>query len=299
MYDENNHTVSLKSIFVRIILVVLLIFVLMILFPTKGFVTNYVDQKIKETNKTSNNFNSNLIAVATAARGYFTSSRLPQNTNDQVTLTLGDMLDKKLIVSFTDSNGKACNNKKSYALVTKEKDEYTMKVNLSCTDKEDYIILHMGLNDTSFPSTSTARCEFVKNLDATWAYGSWSSWSTTTQTEDATHQVETKVDKIQTGTKTVAQNSVIENASHKYTINGNKIVYVCSTNYDNAGTYNSPVTCRKNTIKNVNKPVYKYITYYRIREKSQTATTTDTKWSSCNDNNLINQGYTKTGKTKN
>ena len=175
MYIENNNR-SFRSVFVKIILIVIVLFILMMLFPTKGFVTNYIDKKLGNTK--DGNFNSNLIAMATAASGYYTGNRLPEETNKESKMTLKEMLDKKMIVKLTDNNGVACSTKKSYVLVTKTKDEYTMKVNLSCSSKTDYIILHMGLDGTQFPSTSTARCTFVKNLEEAWTYGKWSSWST-------------------------------------------------------------------------------------------------------------------------
>ena len=60
MYGEDeNKRETLKGVFIKLVLVVLLIFVLMMLFPTKGFVTNYVDEKVKE-NSGSDNFNNNL-----------------------------------------------------------------------------------------------------------------------------------------------------------------------------------------------------------------------------------------------
>ena len=184
MYEyEDNKRETLKSVFIKIVLVVLLIFVLMMLFPTKGFVTNYVDEKVKE-NSGSDNFNNNLLAMATAGSGYFTSSRLPKETGEKVKMTLGEMYDSKLLVRFSNVNNRTCNTKNSYLEVTKEENEYTMKVNLSCSDKTDYIMLHMGLDGTQFPSTSTARCEFVKNLDNVWAYGEWSNWSTKKIVED-------------------------------------------------------------------------------------------------------------------
>ena len=294
MYDEENtRHESLKGVFVKIVLVVLFIFVLMMLFPTKGFVTNYVDEKVSESGGTDN-FNNNLIAMAQAGSGYFTSSRLPKNTGDKVTMTLGEMYENKLLVKFSDSNNRTCNNKKSYIEVTKEESEYTMKVNLSCSDKTDYIMLHMGLNDSSFPSTSTARCEFVKNLDDTWSYGKWSSWSTKKITENSTTQVQKKVSKVQTGTKQVQHTSVTEKNAVKVFYNG-KVKYVCASSYNNAGTYDNMVVCRKNVITYTNEPVYKNVTYYRSRSKTLSASV-DTKWSSCDDTSLLEQGYVKTGK---
>ena len=297
MYDEDNleRKETLKSVFIKIVLVVLFIFVLMMLFPTKGFVTNYVDEKVNENLRGNDNFNNNLLAMATAGSGYFTSSRLPVNTGDKVKMTLGEMYDDKLLVKFSDSNNRLCDNKKSYIEVTKNDDEYTMKVNLSCTDKEDYIMLHMGLDGTQFPSTSTARCEFVKNLDETWAYGNWSSWGTKKIKETSTNQVQTKVSKVQSGTKKVAHSKVITKKSVKVYYNG-ITKYVCAASYDNAGTYNNMVDCKKTEITYTNEPVYKNVTYYRSRSKTLSSGV-DTKWSSCDDTTLIDQGYVKTGKT--
>lgn len=295
MYEEEeNNRESFKSAFLKIVLVVLLIFVLMLLFPTKGFVTNYVDKKIKETGN-AENFNSNLIAMATAGSGYYTSSRLPENTGDKVKMTLGEMYDNKMIVKFKDSNNRACDVKKSYVEVTKEEDEYTMKVNLSCSDKTDYIVLHMGLDGTSFPSTSTARCEFVKNLDESWAYGDWSSWSTKKVIEDGTNQVQTKVSKVQTGTQSVTKNNVIQDNAVKIYYNGIP-KYVCGSGYDNAGTYDNMVVCKKTEIIYTTVPTYKNVTYYRYRSKTLN-NNVDTKWSNCDDDALISEGYIKTGKT--
>lgn len=294
MYEEegNERRQTLKGIFVKIVLVVLLIFVLMMLFPTRGFVTNYVDEKVSETGGVDN-FNNNLLAMATAGSGYFTASRLPEETGDTVKMTLGEMYDNKLLVEFSDSNNRVCDNNKSYIEVTKDEDEYTMKVNLSCTDKEDYIMLHMGLDGTQFPSTSTARCEFVKNLDETWAYGEWSSWSTKKIVETSTNQVQTRVSKVQTGTQRVAHNSVTEKAAVKVIYNG-LTKYVCAASYDNAGTYDNMVTCKKIVTTYTDEPIYKNVTYYRSRSKTLSSGV-DTKWSSCDDTSLIEQGYVKTG----
>ena len=284
--DDETSSKTLRSVFFKIVLLVLALFVLMMLFPTKGFVKNYVDSKITS----SDNFNSNLYAMEVAGSGYFTSSRLPQNENDKVKLTLKEMYSKKLLVKFTDSNNKECNLTKSYIEVTKEKDEYTMKVNLSCSDKTDYIMLHMGLDSTSFPSTSTARCKFVKNLDESWAYGDWSDWSTNKIEKTSTNQVETKTSKVQIGTQRVQHVEVTEEKAIKMNYNG-QTVYVCGSSYNNAGSYNELVNCRKTNINYTNEPIYKNVTYYRYRDII--SNNSDTKWSDCDDEELIKQGYEK------
>ena len=288
MYTENN-TKSLRSVFIKIVLVVVILFILMMLFPTKGFITNL----FKSSKEVDKNFNSNLIAIATAGSGYYTSSRLPQNESEEVKMTLKEMLDKKLIVRFTDSNGVTCSTKKSYVLVKRETDEYTMKVNLSCTDKTDYIILHMGLDGKQFPSTSTARCTFVKNLDDTMTYGEWSSWGTDKIDEDSTKQVEVTKKTVQSGTKNVVRNQQEQAPANRYTFTSTgNVYYACSSKYDNAGVYNEPVTCTKNITVYVTEPNYLTVTYYRYRNKNMTSRT-DTKESNCDDSSLIAEGYTK------
>lgn len=292
MYVENN-TKNFRSVFIKIVLVVLVLFILMMLFPTKGFVTNYVDNKVSG----NDNFNSNLLAMASAGSGYFNSSRLPQNTGDTTKITLGEMYEEKMLVKFTDSNNKVCNNKKSYILVTKEEKEYTMKVNLSCSDKTDYIMIHMDLDGTQFPSTSTARCEYALKSDDTWAYGTWSSWSSKKVNESDTIDVETKLKNVVVGSRQVPQTTTSQSKSVKVIYNGVP-VYVCASSYDNAGTYNSETTCVKSTTTYQTVNTYKKVTYYRYRSKTLVSSNTDTKWSSCDDNSLINQGYVKTGKTE-
>ena len=41
----------------------------------------------------------------------------------------------KLLVPFTDKNGKSCDTKNSYVTITKTKDEYELKVYLKCNEE--------------------------------------------------------------------------------------------------------------------------------------------------------------------
>lgn len=291
MYTETREIHPLRTVFFKIVLAVAILFLLMILFPTKGFVTNYVDKKMGISK--DGNFNSNLIAMATAASGYYNENRLPQKTNEESKMTLKDMLDQKMIVKLTDNNGIACSSKKSYVIVKKEKEEYTMKVNLSCADKTDYIVLHMGLDGKQFPSTSTARCTFVKNLDEAWSYGEWSKWSTTKPEEGSNIQVETSSKKIKSGVKSYTKDNVETRNATKYIYDNGKVYYVCASKYDNAGVYNSQTTCKKTTKVYYEDPVYKTVTYYRYRTKTLEKGKTETKEANCDDEKIINEGYVK------
>ena len=139
MYEEREKF-SLKEVILQIVLVVLFVFLLLWLFPTK----NYVDKKLEgEVNSVNGQvFSQNVETMKDAAISYFTTSRLPKKIGDKVTLTLGDMLDKKLLIPFLDGNNKQCSLTESYVELTKMDDEYILKVNLSCSDNSDYILVH-------------------------------------------------------------------------------------------------------------------------------------------------------------
>ena len=48
MYEERRNTLSIKDVFIQLTLVVLFIFVMIWLFPTKGYLEeNYVTEQIK------------------------------------------------------------------------------------------------------------------------------------------------------------------------------------------------------------------------------------------------------------
>ncbi len=92
-------------------------------------------------------FNNNLQAMKEAALTYYTTERLPQNVGDKKTLTLQEMLDMHLLLPFVDKNGNTCSLTESYVTIEKvDEDEYNyvMKVNLKCSDKEDYILVYLG-----------------------------------------------------------------------------------------------------------------------------------------------------------
>ena len=290
MYSEETSFKSFKSVLMKILLIVLLLFILMILFPTKGFITNHFNKNSADSN---DNFNTNMIAMATAGSGYYNKSRLPKNTGEQEKITLEEMINQKMITKFTDEKGVACSAKKSYVEVTREEEEYTMKVNLSCSDKTDYMLLHMDLEGSQFPSTSTERCQFVKNLDEAWTYGEWSSWGTERIVEDSTKQVESYTKTVQSGTRDVTREEEESAPARKYVFNGKDVYYVCANKYDNSGTYRTPVTCVRKITVYSSVPNYVNVTYYRWRSKIKIEAKQETKEADCDNQTLINEGYTK------
>lgn len=208
MYEENRTGFILKDILLQVFLVIIFVFILVWLFPTKSYVDKKIDSSLDPIYQEF--FNEHLESMKEAAQSYFTTSRLPKKVGDKVTITLGDMLDKKLITSFVDSNQKQCSLTGSYVEVTKMDGEYTMKVNLSCSDKSDYILVNMGCynycdsalcekqqststststntnnNNTNNNSTQTTNktYQYEYKLVTAGSYTDWSSWSKWSETK--------------------------------------------------------------------------------------------------------------------
>ena len=130
----------LKDFIMKLILVIIFVLLLLWLVPWPN-----MDSYLNALNPLKDQiFNSNVQTMKEAGITYFTSERLPKNVGDKTTLTLQEMLDKKLILPFTDRNGNSCDVTKSYVSLEKKDTEYLMKVNLKCGEEEDYILVHLG-----------------------------------------------------------------------------------------------------------------------------------------------------------
>lgn len=130
---ERNHSNFIRDLLVKVVLIVVFIFLLTKLFPMPNLTTFYDAV-----------FNNNVQTMKEAAEDWFTTERMPKEIGEEESLTLQDMLDKKLILPFLDKDGKECDTERSYVTVKKEEKEYTLKVYLSCNGKSDYIIEPIG-----------------------------------------------------------------------------------------------------------------------------------------------------------
>ena len=99
MYNERDDNFSIKDIAIQILFAVLFLFILIWLFPTKGYLNNKLNVNVTVTPSDQVLdvlFNSNVQTMQNAATNYFTTSRLPKKVGDSVRLTLGEMIDQKL-----------------------------------------------------------------------------------------------------------------------------------------------------------------------------------------------------------
>ena len=147
MYEERREKFSFKSFFLTLLLVLLFIFLMLWLFPTK----NYVDKRLQSTYDLERLevlydeiFANNVARMKDAAIGYYTNERMPKTVGESKKLTLQQMYDLHLVLKMKDKDGKPCHTTKSYVEMTKYTEEYRLKVNLSCGDQEDYIIVYLG-----------------------------------------------------------------------------------------------------------------------------------------------------------
>ena len=244
MYEERRNF-SVRDIVLQVLFVALFIFILMWLFPSKSFVTNYVDGAIEDAIKeTLDNyefggginseafanqlFNQNVMMIKSAAQDYYTLSRLPQNDGDVVKITLKEMLEEKVLLPFVDSKGNTCDTEASYVTVTKKDKEYLMKINLKCSDYEDYLLVHMGCYNycsttlceankpatkdpvtpstpdtptpTPTPTPTVYEYEYQLVIDGRWGeFGEWSEWTKNIISENEYREVETKTENEKVG----------------------------------------------------------------------------------------------------
>ena len=159
MYTEDyeKRGFPFRNFLLKLILIIVFVFLLVWLLPkfmvpaiTKSINENGCNCSAKtcENNGlkalTSQIFADNLERMKDAAISYYTSERLPQNIGESKKMTLSDMIGLKIIVPLIDKNNKAVDVEKSYVKITKVDDEYILKVNIKDSEKEDYILVHIG-----------------------------------------------------------------------------------------------------------------------------------------------------------
>ena len=219
-------------------------------------------------------FNDNLKTIKEAAISYFTNERLPQKKGDTVKISLKEMQDKKLVLNIRDASGKTCNSNNSYVEVTKEDDEYLMKIFLSCNDLEDYIIVHLGCYDYC----DTDACEKKDEKEYEYEYkkvtsctmSDWSNWGEWKTKREKTSNYKKEDTKTETTTKEVvkkvdAKTTVTYNCDKYpgYKLVGDKCVK------ETVVTETKEATPSKYSYNCDKYPGYKLVGKYCVKEESK------------------------------
>ena len=251
MYEERKESFSVRSLILQILFVVLTVFLLLWLFPTKNYVKDYANDAFTEKLQPLYNqiYSQNITTMKEAAISYFTTDRLPSKVGESVTITLKEMQDKKLVLDLIDSNNKKCDVEKSSVKVEKLDNEYLMTVKLECSDASNYIEVHLGCYDyckasgvcekketpVIKPTNPTKpvisekkyQYEYEKITDGKWGdFGEWSQWSKDTITKTEYRNVETKEVTEKTGT-------LVDVIDAKKDV---KTTYTCPSGYTLNGT---------------------------------------------------------------
>lgn len=153
MYNEEyeKRGFPFRNFLLKLILIIIFVFLLVWLLPkfiapaiTKNLNNNSTNNTSELSALTSQIFYDNMERMKDAAISYYTEERLPKSVGDSDTMTLSDMIGKKIILPLIDKNNKAVDVTGSYVKITKTDDEFILKVNLKDSEKEDYILVHLG-----------------------------------------------------------------------------------------------------------------------------------------------------------
>ena len=137
MYSERKSVINWLNILIKVIFVIIFILLIIWLFPKVPNMTPFY----------SNVFRENISYMQDAAESYYTNDKLPKNVGDSVEMTLGEMIDKNIILPFVDKDGKECDTKASYVQITKNEKDYTMTVNLVCPSEKNTLKKTLGCHD--------------------------------------------------------------------------------------------------------------------------------------------------------
>ena len=206
---EDERRINIVKVLLKLIVVVLVI-----LFSA------WIVTKICSNNNPINSdklvdqvFQDNLNRMKEVGISYFTLERMPKNVGDKEKITLQDMYDKNLILEVRDEENNLCSDTDSYIEVEKYNDEYQMKVNLSCSNRKDYIIVVMGCynyckneicekqeqdvitdSDNDSQQNTVIEYEYYKATNGKWTdWSAWSAWQKTYLEPTEYRKVETKV----------------------------------------------------------------------------------------------------------
>lgn len=135
MYSsEKNPGFNWKDIIIKAIFLVVFLLLLVWLFPKVPNMKPFY----------SNVFRENIKYMQDAAESYYTNERLPKNIGDTAEMTLQEMINKNIILPFVDQDGNECDGNASYVQVKKNKNDYTLKVNLVCPTEKNYVEKTLG-----------------------------------------------------------------------------------------------------------------------------------------------------------
>lgn len=133
---EDEKKINWLSLFIKI--VIAFAFILIIV---------WLVSKLINRNKLSDTFKNNINNMETVAVKYFKDIDLPTKQGESIKITLGEMIEKELIVSAQTGEGEKCNSKTSYSKITRKKDNYEVETRLECGKEKNTITRKFSFKD--------------------------------------------------------------------------------------------------------------------------------------------------------
>lgn len=133
---ETERQINWLSIFIKI--VIIFVFTLIIV---------WLISKIIGKNKLSDTFKKNIANMETVSVEYFKTVDLPLDKGKSLTITLGELIEKELIISVNEGTNSTCDISESYSKITRAKNKYIVETTLKCGKEKDTIKKDFLLQD--------------------------------------------------------------------------------------------------------------------------------------------------------
>lgn len=133
---DDERQINWLGLFIKIVIVFIFLIIIV-----------WLVSKIINNNKPSETFKNNINNMEEVALSYFKEIELPTEKGKSIKITLEDMIEKELILSINAAGNNACDTKKSYSKITREKKEYKIETKLKCGKEEDTITRKLSFKD--------------------------------------------------------------------------------------------------------------------------------------------------------
>lgn len=133
---ERERKINWLGLFIKI--VIIFIFILIII---------WLISKITTKTRLSDTFKNNIVNMETVATNYFKEVDLPLERGKSSKITLGEMIDKGLIVSVNDKKGTSCDTTKSFSKITRKNSNYILSTTLKCGNEKNTISKKFSFDD--------------------------------------------------------------------------------------------------------------------------------------------------------
>ena len=151
---EKEKKINWLELFIKIIIV--FIFILIIV---------WLVAKITNKTKLSDTFKNNINNMEKVATDYFKDVDLPLEKGKSKEITLGEMIEKGLIVSSENQKEGSCDTTKSFSKITRKKDNYVLETTLKCGNEKSTISKKFSFKDCKNCSKKTNDNKSDNNKD--------------------------------------------------------------------------------------------------------------------------------------